>query len=88
MLLIDVFLSRYDDLVDILRGSELKSQLDSTEFQVRLWVPKTLVVNPKMRQRLLFGHLNAPRFTAAHAIRHFDVARSCRGLWQSVIRES
>jgi hypothetical protein len=42
MLLIDVFLSRYDDLVDILRGSELKSQLDSTEFQVRLWVPKTL----------------------------------------------
>jgi hypothetical protein len=56
MLLIDVFLPRYDDLVDILRGSELKSQLDSTELQVRLWVPKTLVVNPKNRQRLLFGH--------------------------------
>jgi hypothetical protein len=30
MLLIDVFLPRYDDLVDILRGSELKSQLNRT----------------------------------------------------------
>jgi hypothetical protein len=75
MLLIDISLSRYDDLIGILRGSELKSQPDSTKLLVRLWVPKTLVVNPKTRQRLLFGHLNAPRFTAARALRYFDVAR-------------
>jgi hypothetical protein len=56
MLLIDVFLPRYDDLIGILPGSELKSQPDSPELQVRLWVPKTLVVNLKMRQRLLFDH--------------------------------
>jgi hypothetical protein len=60
MLLIDVFLSRYDDLVDILRGSELKSQLDSTEFQVRLWVPKTLVVNPKKPPATLIWSLTRP----------------------------
>jgi hypothetical protein len=60
MLLIDISLSRYDDLIGVLRGSELKSQPDSTKLLVRLWVPKTLVVNPKTRQRLLLGHLKRP----------------------------
>jgi hypothetical protein len=41
MLLIDVSFPRYDDLIGILRGSELKSQPDSTELQVRLWLPET-----------------------------------------------
>jgi hypothetical protein len=62
MLLIDISLSRYDDLIGILRGSELKSQPDSTKLLVRLWVPKTLVENPKTRQRLLLGHLKPPPY--------------------------
>jgi hypothetical protein len=61
MLLIDVSLPRYDDLIGILRGSALKSQPDSTELQVRLWLPKTLVANPKNAPAtLIFGHLTRP----------------------------
>jgi hypothetical protein len=47
MLLMDISLSRFDDLIAVLRGSELKSQSDSTELLMQLWVPKTLVGSPK-----------------------------------------
>jgi hypothetical protein len=36
MLLIDISLSRYEDLIGVLRGFELKSQPNSTELLVRL----------------------------------------------------
>src|ERR1700690_1238814 len=61
MLLIYVSLPRYDDLNAILRGSEPKSQPDSTELQVQLWLPKTLVANPNNAPAtLIFGHLMHP----------------------------
>src|ERR1035438_6624918 len=58
MLLIDISLSRYDDLTDVLRGSELKSQADSTELLVRLR-------HPQRRQPL---HRSSPQLNAAFSL--------------------
>src|ERR1039458_3572006 len=58
MLLIEISLSRYDDLTDVLRNSKLKSQPDSTELLVRLR-------HPQRRQPL---HRSSPQLNAAFSL--------------------